>query len=876
MKRVALILILTLLFFSLSPTTVAGSYTNVTVSEAKAMIDSKPSLVVLDVRTQSEYDSGHIRSAKLIPVSELGGRLDELNKTDEILVYCFGGARSSTASQLLADNGFLYIYNMLGGISAWISAGYHVYVKYSSIQEAINVAKPGDTIRVSMGTYYENVLVNKTVSLVGESKIETIVDGGGVGTVVNVTANSVVINGFTVRNSGQEAGGDPDSEMDSGICVHMADNVSIVDNLAKYNADGIRLYESSNSNISRNIAESNARYGILLYNCTNNYLRNNIMADNEYNFGAGGYIQHFMHDMDTSNTVNGKPVYYWINQKNKIIPEDAGYVELVNCTGITVMDLNLSNNRRGVGIVLGTNSTVRNVNAINNALDGILLYEGCSNITVTGCTSVNNMHGIRLVGAKDNTIVDNVAMNNTVNGICLSNSNDNTIINNQALNNTWEGIGLWNSVDNTIRNNVAEDNGDNGIYLYNSNNNAIGRNQALNNSWHGISLGGSDNNTITDNWAANNARIGIGIWDSTKDTVSGNVAENHVYEGIYLCNSTDNAIAGNRAFGNYHGISLDKSYNNLIGSNTVANNTWQGIGLWRSVNNTVRSNVAENNGESGFYLYNSTENVITGNTAIRNKRYGIWTEEASNNLIYDNDFIDNKVNQTYNTNSVNAWDKDYEYGGNYWSDYKGEDEFSGPNQNIPESDGIGDTPYIIDPYNQDRYPRMTTLVYDVTLINVTSPLHIYIGWTVDITVTVKNNGYTSEDFIVIAYYDNNTIGRTTILGLAPGKNVTLAISWDTTDLQLYTEYKIWAEAIPVPGETSIEDNTLVKGAMIKSIPGDVDADRDVDLYDVVKICSIYGVEKGDPKYVADYDVNGDDKIDLYDVVIACTRYGEKV
>lgn len=82
------ILISTLLFSSLPFATSANGYINVTVSEAKTMIDSNPSLIVLDVRTPGEYYLGHIRNTKLIPIVQLEGRLDELNKTDEILVYC--------------------------------------------------------------------------------------------------------------------------------------------------------------------------------------------------------------------------------------------------------------------------------------------------------------------------------------------------------------------------------------------------------------------------------------------------------------------------------------------------------------------------------------------------------------------------------------------------------------------------------------------------------------------------------------------------------------------------------------------------------------------------------------------------------------------
>ena len=112
----------------------AGDYTDVSIAEAKTMIDQRPWLVILDVRNESEYDAGHIRNAVLIPIWQLASRLDELNKTDEILVYCKIGARSATASLLLADSGFSHVYHMLEGIDGWVSLAYPVYVKYASIQ----------------------------------------------------------------------------------------------------------------------------------------------------------------------------------------------------------------------------------------------------------------------------------------------------------------------------------------------------------------------------------------------------------------------------------------------------------------------------------------------------------------------------------------------------------------------------------------------------------------------------------------------------------------------------------------------------------------------------------------------------------------------
>ncbi len=101
----------------------SDNYGDVTVNEAWGLIQNKPGLVILDVRTQSEYDEAHIEGAILIPVQELPERLDELSKNDGILVYCRTGNRSSTAVGIMEDDGFSKIYHMNQGISVWLSEG---------------------------------------------------------------------------------------------------------------------------------------------------------------------------------------------------------------------------------------------------------------------------------------------------------------------------------------------------------------------------------------------------------------------------------------------------------------------------------------------------------------------------------------------------------------------------------------------------------------------------------------------------------------------------------------------------------------------------------------------------------------------------------
>ena len=101
-----------------------SGYGNVDVAEARDLIGEKADLVILDVRTVSEYDSGHLDGSINIPVEELSGRLSEFNPSDELLVYCRTGNRSTTAVGILRENGYDGIFHMYGGIVAWNSAGY--------------------------------------------------------------------------------------------------------------------------------------------------------------------------------------------------------------------------------------------------------------------------------------------------------------------------------------------------------------------------------------------------------------------------------------------------------------------------------------------------------------------------------------------------------------------------------------------------------------------------------------------------------------------------------------------------------------------------------------------------------------------------------
>jgi parallel beta-helix repeat protein len=185
------------------------------------------------------------------------------------------------------------------------------------------------------------------------------------------------------------------------------------------------------------------------------------------------------------------------------------------------------------------------------------------------------------------------------------------------------------------------------------------------------------------------------------------ITNNHV--GIHLLRSDNNAINGNTIEDNFHGVWLDISNGNAINGNILSNNTDTGSILAYSSNNTLQGNVLTSNNLHGILLDNSNENKITSNEISENG-YGIALRYSDNNSIYHNNFVDNQLQIRFSLESLNIWDDGYPSGGNYWSDYTGIDAYSGPYQNDTGSDGIGDTPYVIDADNLDNYPLMPQYV----------------------------------------------------------------------------------------------------------------------------------------------------------------------
>jgi phage shock protein E len=97
-----------------------ASFTNIKPEEAKKRLDSEKWIVLLDVRTKEEYDTGHIKGSILIPLDNVKEEAEKKLKDKDvpIFVYCRSGNRSTSAASILANLGYKNVYN-LGGINNW-------------------------------------------------------------------------------------------------------------------------------------------------------------------------------------------------------------------------------------------------------------------------------------------------------------------------------------------------------------------------------------------------------------------------------------------------------------------------------------------------------------------------------------------------------------------------------------------------------------------------------------------------------------------------------------------------------------------------------------------------------------------------------------
>jgi len=439
-----------------------------------------------------------------------------------LLVFPLSSAQSYNGQNKVAQLNSLRVLNRNTGKS------------YSTIQEAINAPETlaGHEIFVASGIYYEHVTVNKSLSLVGEDKSTTIIDGKWTEKVVYVTADNVEITNFTVQNG------------TFGLWLDKSKNSKIIGNTLQMGSNGIRLYHCKNVEVTQNNVYGYTKFGVELDSSGNSTLRSNKIAENKYNFGVDGTsILDFINDIDTSNTVNGKPIHYLINRHNVTIDsftfQKLGYLALVNSTNIEVQNLNVQDNIQGVLFAFTENSTITNVNA------------------------KNNWNGIYVTHSRDISIKGNNANSNFDYGIKFFNSSSSLASENNVDNNGWAGIGLFRSPSSILVGNEANFNTYN-LHVVLTNNSVITRNNAQNKlRGYSIAVYYSHNNIIYHNMFVDSL-----LYVETRNSTP-----------FIPRNSWDNGLEGNY-WSLYKGVDADEDGIGdtpfMVGQNNVDNHPLMG------------------------------------------------------------------------------------------------------------------------------------------------------------------------------------------------------------------------------------------------------------------------------------------------------------
>ena len=537
--------------------------------------------------------------------------------------------------------------------------GGHGEGNYSSIQAAINAALPGYTIFVYPGVYKENLYINKSISLIGENRETTIIDGCHKGFVVRINASNVTIKNFTIRNSGY-----------SYASIYITSNGNcIVGNKIEF-GNGISLYKSNNNVIEKNVfATLNGSYP-----CTAIFMK-----------------------YSSNNTING----------NKIESKDMAMLS------VSSFDSIISGNEiNGTGIIVQqcenfkiVNNSIKNGDRIGIEIVSSKNIEASKNriYNITGTIVMNDIAtpaGAAIIAGYSYgvSIEGNVINSTNFTGVAMSLSKKCVITDNKILNicgvrkergayPTGTAIILEFCDDSIVKKNFIENANFGGISIIFSKNNSIEENKLFNISGYemvghyngstaiGIAILYAENISVKENFMGNSDNGAIAV-----------VTQAIEMNGNKLINISGYIETGGQKQKNGYGIALMQSKDCII-SNNVFHNNFYSIYAAISANlsilgNEIRSDEIEENGITlymaikGKILDNDVNDAIIGILLFSSKKIEIKNNSLQNTLnllllasnrnkIMGNEFIKKQSMHAFFINSaLNLWLR------NYWSNWR--------------------------------------------------------------------------------------------------------------------------------------------------------------------------------------------------------------
>lgn len=433
--------------------------------------------------------------------------------TSIISITAFGIDNQQQSGQQLQFNAIPYANIYVDGKNTqgpWDGTYEH---PYQHIQDGINEAEDSDIVYVFSGTYNESVIIDKAITLRGEDRDNTTIDGGENDYVVRLNANDIKIIGFTIQNGSSSSYWGP-----SGIYVSSDWNIIVGNTITNIKGEG----------------EAGGAAGITIYNSSNNLIKDNRITNIQSYMGEYGKNGIHIIYYSSFNTIIGNTIEDISNdggQTNGIYVEEKSYNNVIKENTVKNMysqylaginlDLYVYNNIvsrntitslsgewvTGIQVRYSSNNTVLENTITSLSGDyatGIDVYRPSSNNTVRGNTITSLSGSVGSVGIE----MDYHTSNNTIEGNTITDSN--------------EGINLLRASNNTISGNTIDESNI-GIFCTESNNNTISENTISNCrivlldpekiSGRAIVLFESTGNLITNNTFINNARDATFIFD---------------------------------------------------------------------------------------------------------------------------------------------------------------------------------------------------------------------------------------------------------------------------------------------------------------------------------------------------------------------------
>ena len=621
------------------------------------------------------------------------------------------------------------------------------FANYESIQSAVEAASDGDTIYIKPGKYSEEVVLNKSLTLlplVGETDPIILEGDDRLETAVTINSDGCTLQGLTASNY-----------LGPAIDARSKGN-SIRENVIE-NSNPALLARGSGKNLISGNMISNSQGGIILWdNSSNNSIEDNQISG----CNSSILIREAAGNKISGNKISGAHWGIWLDdaqfcevENNEIQSEYFGMllqnsssiginrnlvhiisslsastngITIVNSSQIEVQENEIDGGSIGLGISACRDARFRD-NTIagcqnaavikdsfggdlsNNSIlgaDYALRIENLSHSSVYQNRIERSTTGIELIGCKNDNITKNQLSAVTDTAMLITSSSDSSITSN-AVSDCEKGIILLEAPGNRLSQNVFE-NVSWCLYVEASSREAYDNSidesniadshplvylfnrsgeQIVDRDIAHMTLAYCDNLTVQNSTITRDALF---LYSSRNSSIIGNNISSCY--GMRLISSDGNRISGNQMKRNaFSGMFLYDSHFNDLAGNNASGNGQNGISLLSCSKNTIRDNVLDGNDASGIWLNLSDENQIYQNN-ISNSSIGLEVLESSGNSIFHNNFLDNSEN-SQDSRGTNSWDQGNVTGGNYWDDHVAK---GNPSQSWPRMIKGGD--------GQDRYP----------------------------------------------------------------------------------------------------------------------------------------------------------------------------